>query len=75
MSVNGRSSEERTEGGPHGARPQLAVPDCGVQAHPLRLGVLVDYERVLVAVVDDLPVCARQSTQRVTEESWQTESR
>lgn len=46
-----------TEGGPHWAPPQLAVPYCGVEAHPSRSGVLIDYEGVLVAVVDDLPRC------------------
>lgn len=49
------SVAEHTKGGPHRARPQLAVPHCGMEAHPPRPGVLVDYQGVLVAVVDDLP--------------------
>ena len=47
---------KRTEGCPHGARPQLAVPYRGVEAHASRPGVLVDYQGVLVVVVDDLPL-------------------
>lgn len=44
-----------TECGPHRTRPQLTIPYCGVEAHPSRLVVFVDYQGVLVVVVDDLP--------------------
>lgn len=47
-------SPQRTESGPDWASPQLAVPHCGVEAHPSRPVVFVDYQGVLVVVIDDL---------------------
>lgn len=50
----GSGIPQRTEGGPHRTSPQLAVPYSGVEAYPSRPVVFVDYQGVLVVVIDDL---------------------
>jgi len=40
--------------GPDRALPKLAFPDCSVETDASRVGILIDDQRVLEPVVDDL---------------------
>ncbi len=52
-----------TKSRPDRALPELALPNCCVKANALGLKVFIDNQRMLVAVVDDLP--ARLMSARV----------
>lgn len=56
-----REERRRTEGCPDGTLTQYTVPDHGMEAEALCRDVLIDHERVLVTVVNDLPVALKIS--------------